>query len=184
MQPPRTLRTERRYAGRVFDLIIDEVEYPSGRVGIREIARHPGGAVVVPLQDDRTVVLVRQYRHPVDSYVIELPAGKLEPGEDPAHCATRELAEETGYEATSLTRLTSIYTTPGFCSEILHLYLARGLRPTGRGQQLEEGEQTLTLLPTPLDEALAMIERGEIVDGKSICGLFLATRALARKPQF
>ncbi len=183
MQPPRILRSERRYAGRVFDLVIDDIEYPSGRIGIREVARHPGGAVVVPLQDDGSVILIRQYRHPVNAYVIELPAGKLEPGEDPAHCAARELSEETGFAAETLTRLTSIYTTPGFCSEILHLYLARGLRPTGRGQQLEEGEQTLTLLPTPLDEALAMIGRGEIVDGKSICGLFLAVRALSRESQ-
>jgi len=181
MQPPKTLTSECRYAGRVFDLVVEEIEYPSGNRSVREIARHPGGAVIVPLLNDGSVILVRQYRYPFHQYVVELPAGKLEAGEDPRHCAERELEEETGYGAASFTRLTAIYTTPGFCSEVLHIYLAQGLRPGKLGQRLEEGEQTLTLMTVPLPEALAMIERGEIVDAKTISGLFLASRRLAKR---
>src|SRR6266705_1552470 len=103
------------YSGRVFDLIVDQVEYPSGNKGVREIAHHPGGAVTVPILDDGRVLLVNQLRYPFGEHIYELPAGKLDPGEDPHIAAARELEEETGYIAGSLEYLASIYTSPGFC---------------------------------------------------------------------
>ncbi len=174
----KTLKSEKLYSGKVFSLIVDDVEYLSGRRGVREVAEHPGGAVVVPLLDDGTVLLVHQYRYPVKKELLELPAGKLDPGEDPQVCATRELGEETGYLAGSIRKLTAIYTTPGFCSEQLHIYLATGLRKSPHGQRLEEGELDLVVRQFPLSEVVNMIERGEIVDGKTICGIMMTAHQL------
>lgn len=180
MPNPKLLRSEKKYLGKVFDLIVDEIEYPSGNRSIREIASHPGGSVVVPLLDGDNVILVKQFRYPIQKSVYELPAGKLNPGEDPAVCAMRELEEETGYTADTLKKLTAIYTTPGFCNELLHLYLATGLKRSIHGQRLEEGELDLTIEVIPLSRSVSMIEQGEIVDGKTICGL-LMTEALRNK---
>ncbi len=122
------------------------MEYPSGNKTIREIVEHPGGAVVVPVIEDNTILLIAQYRHPFGKEVIELPAGKLDAGEDSLHCAQRELQEETGYDAHRWEKLTSIYTMPGFCNEILHIYLARDVYPSEKGQALEEGETTIRVM--------------------------------------
>ena len=178
MSNPKVLRSEKKYAGKVFDLIVDEIEYPSGNKSIREVASHPGGAVVVPLLPGNEIVLVRQFRYPIQQFVYELPAGKLNPGEDPAVCARRELEEETGYTAGHWKVLTAIYTSPGFCNERLHLYLATDLRKSEGGQQLEEGEASLTVESIPLPRVIRMIEQGEIVDAKTICGVLLAERIL------
>jgi len=162
------------YEGRVFDIIVDDVEYPSGNPSVREVARHAGGAVIVPLLDDGRLLLIRQHRYPLDEVIWELPAGKLDRGEDPLHCAKRELEEETGYAASGWTLLNSIFTTPGFCDEVLHIYLARGLSRTPGGRRPEEGEETMTVHEVPFDEAVGMIARKEIRDGKSICGILQA----------
>jgi ADP-ribose pyrophosphatase len=175
----KVLHTEKKYAGKVIDLIIDEIEYPSGSRSVREVAAHPGGAAIVPLLPDNNILLVKQYRYPIRQIVYELPAGKLNPGEDPEVCARRELEEETGYRAEQLQRLTSIYTTPGFCNEQLHLFLASGLEKSSRGQQLEEGEASLTVETVPLKRVLEMIDQEEIVDAKTLCGIFLAERLLS-----
>lgn len=178
MSHAKTLRSERRYTGRVFNLVVDEVEYPSGNRSVREIAEHAGGAVVVPLLDDGSVLLVNQFRYPVKENLFELPAGKLDAGEDPKVCAARELEEETGYTARTLTKLTAIYTTPGFCNEQLHLYVATGLEKLPSGQRLEEGEMDLTVKAIPIDEAVRMIENQMIVDGKTMCGIFMVERQI------
>jgi ADP-ribose pyrophosphatase len=177
----RLLSREVLYTGKVFDLIVDRVQYPSGNTGIREIARHPGGAVIVPLLDDGRVILVRQLRYPLGKHIIELPAGKLAPGEDPGDAAARELEEETGWIAGSLEHLATIYTTPGFCDEELHLYLAAHLRPSPHGHRREEGESTMTLQTIPLRDALGLVERGEVRDAKTIIGLMLAAKRLEGK---
>jgi ADP-ribose pyrophosphatase len=177
VNPPIELKLIRRdvlHRGKVFDLFVDQVEYPSGNRSVREIAHHPGGAVAVPLLDDGRVILVRQLRYPLGRHILELPAGKLNPGEDPAIAAARELEEETGWVAGRLKKLTSMYTTPGFCDEELHLYLATGLTPSPHGHRREEGEFTMTVEMIPLAEALAMVRRGELKDGKTIVGLLLA----------
>jgi ADP-ribose pyrophosphatase len=158
------------YHGRVFDTVVDEIEYESGNKSIREVAAHPGGAVVLPLLNDGRIIFVYQFRYPLGQYIYELPAGKLESNESPEFCARRELEEETGYRAAKLEKLTSIYTSPGFCNEKLHIFLARDL--SNGKQNLEEGEKGLTLKFIPMKEAFHMVKTNEIVDAKSIVGLF------------
>ena len=170
----RRLSRDVVYRGKVFDLIVDRVEYPSGNKGVREIAHHPGGAVAVPLLEDGRVILVRQLRYPLGDYILELPAGKLSPGEDPAQCAARELLEETGWVAAKVEHLTTIVTTPGFCDEILHLYIATGLTESPGGHRREEGESSMSVEMLPYRTALAMVRNGEIRDAKTIVGLLLA----------
>jgi len=178
MSHAKILRSERRFSGTVFNVVVDDVEYQSGNHGVREVAEHSGGAVVVPLLDDGSVLLVDQFRYPVQKNLLELPAGKLAPGEDPKVCAARELEEETGYSAGTLTKLAAIYTTPGFCSEQLHLYVATQLKKLPEGQRLEEGELDLTVQAVHIDEVIRMIENHIIVDGKTICGVFMVERQI------
>jgi len=162
------------YTGKIFSVQVDNVAYDSGREGIREVVSHHGGAVVVPFITPEDVLLVRQYRHPFRQTIYELPAGKMENSEDPMKCAQRELEEETGYTSNHLHKLTSIYTTPGFCSEELHIFLATDLERLHQGQTLDEGEHGLIVQQVRFDKALAMILTGELKDSKTICGLFLA----------
>ncbi len=166
------------HKGVVFDLIVDHIEYPSGNGSVREVAQHPGGAVVVPVFENGDVLMIKQYRYPIEKVIYELPAGKLDPNEDPEHCARRELEEETGYKAKTYKKLTAFYTTPGFCTEKLHIYLATGLQKLESGQNLEEGEESITIERIPLQQTLDMIEAEKIVDGKTIVGLFLAERKI------
>jgi len=175
----KVIKKQRLYIGKVFNLVVDEIEYASGSRAIREVAEHPGGAVVLATFPDKRIILVRQFRYPLGKFLYELPAGKLGPGEDPALCAARELAEETGYRAKTWRRLTAIYTSPGFCTEQLHIFLATDLSPALEGQALEEGEHSLTVEIVPVSDAIKMIERGEIVDGKTICGILLGDRLVS-----
>jgi len=174
------IRSEKIYKGRIINLVVDHVRYESGNEGVREVVEHPGGGVVLALFDNDDILLVRQHRYPINDFVLELPAGKLDAGEDPQKCAERELREETGYVASRWRKLTTIMTTPGFCNERLHIYMAQGLSQSPQGQSLEEGERTIKVLRVPLVESLAMIERGEIVDGKTIAGIFLGERILRK----
>ena len=174
----KLLSREVLYTGRVIDLLVDTVEYPSGKAGVREVARHPGGAVTVPLLDDGRVLLVSQLRYPIGRRVTELPAGKLGEGEDPIAAAGRELAEETGYSAASLDHLATVFTTPGFCDEELHIYIARGLSLLPGGPRREEGELNMTVEEVPLAEAVERAVRGEYPDAKTIIGLLLAEKRL------
>jgi len=174
----KLLSREVLYTGRVIDLLVDTVEYPSGKAGVREVARHPGGAVTVPLLDDGRVLLVSQLRYPIGRRVTELPAGKLGKGEDPIAAARRELAEETGYSAASLDHLATVFTTPGFCDEELHIYIARGLSLLPGGPRREEGELNMTVEEVPLAEAVERAVRGEYPDAKTIIGLLLAEKRL------
>lgn len=175
-QPFTLLRKEKRYSGKIIDLRIDSIQYPSGTETIREVVEHPGGAVILCLFQNNDILLVKQYRHPFECDVIELPAGKLEPGEDPVLCAERELREETGYAARRWEKLTSMYATPGFCNEVLHIFLARDLYLLESGPAREEGESTMTLMRVSMADTLGMIDRGEIVDGKTIAGILLGIR--------
>jgi ADP-ribose pyrophosphatase len=178
MQGLKLLQREKLHAGKVFDLIVDQVEYPSGNRAVREVADHPGGAVTVPFLNDSTLLLIRQFRYPLNDVIYEFPAGKLDPQETPERCAARELEEETGYRARSLTPLGKIYTSPGFCTELLHLFVATGLTHVVDGPRLEEGELGLTVLPTPLETVAEMIRDGTIVDAKTICAFFLAMKQM------
>ncbi|MBS4029740.1 MAG: NUDIX hydrolase [Ignavibacteriales bacterium] len=172
----KLLNRKQIYDGVVFEIVKDECEYiSSGTKTIREVALHHGGAVIVPLFDDGTILLVKQFRYPLQKEIIELPAGKLFKNEEPLDCAKRELEEETGFFANEWKHLTSIYTTPGFCSEQLHIYLAQKLSPATNGRQLEEGEQGMELMRIPLQEAVEKIVKKEILDGKTISGIMLAS---------
>ncbi len=165
----KVIKSRSIFKGRVFELKVDEIEYESGNKGVRETAVHPGGAVVLPLKDDGKIILVKQYRYAHNKYLFELPAGKLEINEDPLTCAKRELTEETGYTAKEITKLGAIFTTPGFCSEVLHIYLAKGLTPGSHNR--EEGELGMEMFEFTVDEINKMIASGEIVDSKTICGM-------------
>jgi ADP-ribose pyrophosphatase len=178
MSLPKTIKSERLYHGRIFDLIIEDIEETPGSIRTCEIVSHPGGAVVVPLLDNGDVILVRQYRYPLKKFIVELPAGKLEPNEDPLSAAQRELQEETGYTADKYEKLTTMFSTPGFCSEVLHIYLATGLKKSEYGQNLDEGEQSLTVEYHPLSAVVEMIVHGEIGDSKTVAGILLTERRL------
>jgi ADP-ribose diphosphatase len=166
------------YKGRIVDLRVERVTLPNGTAVDLELMHHPGASAVVAVDDGGRVVLIRQYRHAAGGYIWELPAGILDaPDEPPESCAARELAEEAGVEARELTPLGTIFTTPGFCDERIHLFLARGLRQAEHRHEADEVIAEIARLP--LAEALAMVRRGEIVDGKTIAGLHLAAAALA-----
>ncbi len=168
----KVTKNETLFKGKVFDLVVDEIKYDSGNGGIREVAVHPGGAAVLPLKSDGKIVMVKQFRYPMQKVLLELPAGKLEKGEDPMKCAVRELEEETGYKAGKVRKLGAIATTPGFCTEILHIYLAEDLTPGNHNR--EEGEYGMEILEFTLDEIKEKIKSGEIFDAKTICGVMMA----------
>ncbi|OLD38188.1 MAG: ADP-ribose pyrophosphatase, partial [Nitrospirae bacterium 13_1_40CM_2_62_10] len=152
------------YKGRVVTLNLETVTLPNGATVELEIIRHPGAAAIVPLKDERTVVLIRQYRHAAGGFIYEIPAGKLHPGEDPRACAARELEEEIGYRVSSLELLTSIFTAPGFADEVIHIYQGTGLTP---GTQHLSPDEVLDVIELSLDRAIAMIHDGTIRDGKT-----------------
>jgi ADP-ribose pyrophosphatase len=179
----KVVKNERLYNGKVFNLVVDQIQYPSGSRAIREVAEHPGGAVALAMFPDERIILVKQFRYPMRKFLYELPAGKLDAGEDPAVCAARELTEETGYTAKSWKKLTAIYTSPGFCTEQLHIFLATELARSEKGQKLEEGEQSLTVEIVPFSKAIQMIERQEIVDAKTICGILIGDRLLPKNSE-
>jgi ADP-ribose pyrophosphatase len=135
---------------------------------IREVFQHPGGAAVVPLLPDGKVLLVRQYRYPMEEYLLELPAGKIDHSEPPEQTAARELAEETGYQAGCLEKIAEFYSTPGFCNELLHIYLATELSPVKAHQDEDE---EIEVLPFTLTELQEMAQTGKIRDGKTLIGI-------------
>ena len=167
--------SERRITrGAQFEFVTERVRLPNGREVDMDLVHHPGAAAVVPFLDARRVLLIRQHRHATGGSLLEIPAGKLDPGESPEDCALRELEEETGYRAGRLEPLTSIWTSPGFCDEVIHLFAARDLEPS---EQRLEPDEILELVPTPLATAIEQIRRGELRDAKSVVALLLADRA-------
>lgn len=164
----RGLTQESVYRGKMLKIRVDTVALPDGEIANREIVEHPGAVAVVPLTDDGQVVLVRQFRYAINRITLEIPAGKLEWGEDPDATCRRELAEETGLEATSLDKLTEIVVAPGYSSERLTLYKATGLKPVVAKPDADEFIETVTM---PVAEVQQMILRGEIQDAKTIIAL-------------
>jgi ADP-ribose pyrophosphatase len=156
------------YRGRVVNLNVETVTLPNGATVQMEVIRHQGAAAAVPLWEDGTVLLIRQYRHAAGGYIYEIPAGKLDPGEDPRQCAARELEEEIGYRAARLDHLVTFFTTPGFTDEVIYVYLATGLVP---GTQNLDHDEVLELVRMTLEQAVGHIADGTIRDGKTIIGL-------------
>ncbi len=177
------LGSRRAWSGRLLAVDVDAIRAPDGTELELEMVRHPGAAAVVPLlsdpeAEDPTVLLLRQYRYAAGGMLWEIPAGVLEVGEQPVECARRELREEAGAEAERIEHLVSIFTTPGFTDERIHLFLATGLRA---GAATPNPDELIEVAPRPLSQALAMIRDGEIQDAKSIVALlYVAGFALGR----
>jgi ADP-ribose pyrophosphatase len=161
------------YAGKKFSVAIEEVAWPDGRTTLKEIVQHNGAVVILPFSAPETLVMVRAYRPAVRQTLLELPAGTIEPGEDPDATAARELAEETGYRARCWRKLREFLPSPGILSEVMHLYLATDLEP-GR-QALDEGEHVEPVL-VPWTQALRHCLDGTIRDGKTLVGILLWDR--------
>ena len=161
--------TRREYTGRVINLDIDQVRFPNGKVGELEMIRHSGASAVLPFLgdpagEDPTILLIRQYRYAADGFIYEIPAGRLEPGEPPEQCAVRELREETGCTAAKIEHLYTMYTTPGFTDEKIHLFVATGLE---RGESALEQDEFVEVVPTTMSAALRLIKDGTINDAKT-----------------
>jgi ADP-ribose diphosphatase len=167
---PQILSSEEIFRGRVFEVTIDTIR-EGDKTYRREVVHHPGSAVIIPMYEDGSIALVRQYRHPAVRYLLEAPAGTLRRGEEPEEGAARELEEELGVVAGRLEKLTEFFVSPGFCEEKMWVYLATQL--TGTAQQLEDDE-ILEIVRLPFFQALGMITTGEIEDAKTIIGMMLA----------
>lgn len=172
------LSTEPVFEGRLLKVYVNTVELPDGRSAIREVIRHQGAVAVVAFDDDNNVLLVRQYRAGIDREIVEIPAGLLEAGEDPAACAERELREETGYRPGVLESLGGYHVAPGYTNEYIHLYLARDLEPAPLAQ---DSEEFLELIRLPFDDALALVESQEISDSKTIISLLKVSRMMGQR---
>ena len=171
----KVLRRVNAYKGVIVDVTTDMIELPNGAYSMREVVHHPGGVCVAAVDDEGMISLVRQYRFPFGEHLWELPAGKLEPGEEPLPAAKRELSEETGLEAENWTLLGKLYTSPGFSTETLYLYLATGLR---QGKAHPDPNEFLDVARVPLAELLRRVEEGEISDAKTVAGALRADRVM------
>ncbi len=176
MSTKAQIGSRRIYTGRVINLDMDRVRFPDGSSGELEIVRHPGASAVLPFLGnpagtDPEVLLIRQYRYAAECYLYEIPAGRVNAGESPEACARRELLEETGCSAEQVLFLTSMYSTPGFTDERIHLFVASGL---SRGETQREADEFIEVVTMPLSRALKMVERGEIQDAKTALGLLYA----------
>lgn len=167
--------TKRIYEGRIVSLRVDEVQMDDGTPASREVVEHHGAAAVVPILDEGEVILVRQYRYPVESDLLEIPAGTLHPNEDPKACAIRELEEETGYRGGEISKIAECFVAPGYSTEKIQIYLAKHLTKTQT--KLDEDED-IAIIHMKFSEALEKIRMGEIRDAKSIVGLHAAAELL------
>ena len=170
----KTVSSQVEFTGRIITVRQDQAALPNGRVVGREVVEHPGGVAVLALFDDNTVPVVRQFRYPYGKVLLEVPAGKLEPGEEPFPAAQRELSEEVGAEADELIYLGKFFTSPGYSTEVLHMYLARGLR---QGQVHPDEDEFLESERLPFLTLFQQVMSGEIEDGKTIAAV-LKTKLL------
>lgn len=173
---PGKISSRRIHTGKIISLDSDTVRFPDGSVGEMDMIRHPGASAIVPFVSEATgadpqLLLIRQYRYAADQYLYEIPAGRLDPGEEPADCARRELREETGCTARDIDFLFTMYTTPGFTDERIHLFMATGLE---RGETAHEADEFMTIETVTLSRALQLIQIGEIKDAKTALGILFA----------
>ena len=173
LTPEQEIDSQTLYQGHIVSFYVKTVRLPDGAVSKREIVGTPGAVAIVPISDDGQVRLVRQFRSGAGDFLLEIPAGCLEPGEEPQAAAVRELAEETGDRAERWQRLTSIFTTPGICDEVIHIFMASGL--TGDQNHLD-ADEFIEVVTLPLERAVEMVRAGEIRDAKTAVGLLLASR--------
>lgn len=169
----QTLETKEIFQGNIIKVESWKVKLPDGKVSSRDIIKHPGASVIIPLNENKELYLVRQYRKAIEQETLELPAGKLDNGEDPLSCAIRELKEETGLDAGEIKHVVSIHSTPGFCDEVLHMYLATDLR---EGEADADEDEFISAKKLSIDSLKNMILRGQITDAKTIIGILIADR--------
>lgn len=170
-----TVSSKTVFKGVVFEVDVKDIITPEGRHSTREIVRHPGGACILPVDEEGNCYLVKQFRSPFEKVMLEAPAGKLEKGEDPLHCVSREVTEETGYTASKIEAVGSIAATPGYCSEVISLYIGTGLVYKGGAPDPNEYIATVKM---PLEQAIKMADEGEINDAKTLVLLYKASRRL------
>lgn len=168
-----TIDSRTVFQGVLLHVLADTVRLPDGRVAVREYVRHPGACMIIAFLDERTIVLERQYRYPLRRHFIELPAGKMEQGEDPLETAKRELAEECGYAAAHWRHLATLHPCIGYADERIELYLARGLTRVARAL---DDEEFLDVFTVGIDQALAWVREGRITEAKAVTGLLWADR--------
>jgi len=174
IQPEPTLTSETVFSGHLIDVRKDTVRLPNGKTTTREIVVHPEVIGVVPVLDDGRLLLVRQFRKAASRVLLEIPAGGIDPPESPEDAVRREMEEETGYRVGSMRLLTRFYTSPGFTTELMHLYAATNLEP---GEPTENTDQ-IELVPLSLEESMERVKSGEMADAKSIVALLLYSRGL------
>ena len=174
VEKEKMVSREEIYDGQIVHLFKDQVEL-AGRKAVREVVLHCGAAAIIPVTGDGEILFVRQYRYAVEQPLLEIPAGKLDGGEDPDTCAARELTEETGYKTEHMEKLGYVYTTPGFCNETIHLYLADHLV---KSHQHLDQDEFLDVIRLPIDKVYQMVDRGEIYDAKTLAALAMARKKL------
>lgn len=162
----KTIAKEQIFSGKVIDLYVEDVELPNGKTSKREIVKHPGAVAVLAVTDEGKIIMVKQFRKPLERTIVEIPAGKLEKGEEPEYTALRELEEETGYTAKKLTKITAFYTSPGFADEIVHVFLAEELSMLEEKRELDEDE-FVEVMEVALEDALKLVESREVYDAKT-----------------
>ncbi|MDD3839174.1 MAG: NUDIX hydrolase [Clostridia bacterium] len=171
----KTIDSKKIFDGKIIKLKVDTVLLPDGKKSTREIVNHPGAVAILPLTDKNELIMVKQYRKPIERVLLEVPAGKLDEDELPEECAERELEEETGLTAEKLINLSSIYTTPGFSDEVIHLFIATGLK---KGRANSDDDEFLEVVKIPFNKVMEMIEQNLIMDSKTINCILLARHYL------
>lgn len=173
----KTLSSEQKYDGKIVKLFVDRAELENGEVVTREMIKHPGGVCIVPLDENNNVLMVRQFRYPSHKVLLEIPAGKLEYGENHRECGLRELKEETGCTCDEFTYLGNLIPTPAYDNEVIHMYLARGLHG---GEQDLDDDEFLDVEKIPLEKAVEMVMNNEIEDAKTQIALLKTSVLLNR----
>jgi len=169
----KTIKEERKYTGNIINVNKLTVELPNGKLVTRDVVRHPGASVIVPITDDGMLLMVTQFRKPCDMISLELPAGKLDDGEEPEICAKRELLEETGFLAGNLVKAFEIHSTPGFSDECLHMFIATDLTES---EACPDEDEFISCSRFSISDLIDMVKKGEITDAKTIIGIFLADK--------
>ncbi len=175
----KTITTKQIFDGRVIKVQVDEVTLPNGKTATRELVKHPGAVAIIPITSEGKIVMVEQFRKPLEKSIIEIPAGKLEPGEKPEFTALRELEEETGYGATELDLIQSFATSPGFADEIIHLFAAKNLFKIEQPADLDEDE-FVELMEVSIEEAEQLVKEQRIFDAKTILAIMWAKNNLVK----